>query len=358
MILLIATNAGLIGVSRLTYSMGQHRQLPEVLRQVHPRYRTPYIAIMIFAAIAIVTLLRARPIPGDALLVRRDALVHHRPRRGDPAAPPTDRRRAHLEAAVTFRAFGFEVPLTAVLGGLGTFGALIVVMASNPRTLFVGVGWMSFGTSSTCLPAHQELPLTKTVKVVLPEPLGVEEVEYQSILVGFEDDESFSPRWSRPPSSPPSAVARSTSLDADGSHQPAVTPKCPIRSRGAKADRGGETDRRPARHRPIARVRPGQAGHRRRGGKAIRAEAIVVGLRRRGGVPLYDKTLQTVLGERPCRVIVVSDPSDSRRGPTKRWSRWPVSRERGGGEPSTAGGPRIFAGVRGVRPGRPRRHPR
>jgi hypothetical protein len=26
-------------------------------------------------------------------------------------------------------------------------------------------------------------------------------------------------------------------------------------------------------------------------------------------VPLYDKTLQTVLGERPCRVIVVSDRS-------------------------------------------------
>ena len=60
-ILLIATNAGLIGVSRLTYSIGQHRQLPEALRQVHPRYRTPYIAILIFAAIAIVTLLPGRP---------------------------------------------------------------------------------------------------------------------------------------------------------------------------------------------------------------------------------------------------------------------------------------------------------
>ena len=36
-ILLIATNAGLIGVSRLTFSMGHYRQLPERLRQVHPR---------------------------------------------------------------------------------------------------------------------------------------------------------------------------------------------------------------------------------------------------------------------------------------------------------------------------------
>ena len=54
-ILLIATNAGLIGVSRLTFSMGHYRQLPERLRQVHPKYRTPYIAILVFSAIAIIT---------------------------------------------------------------------------------------------------------------------------------------------------------------------------------------------------------------------------------------------------------------------------------------------------------------
>ena len=86
-ILLIATNAGLIGVSRLTYSMGQHRQLPEGLRQVHPKYRTPYIAILIFAAIAIDHPAPGQDrLPGDDVLVRGDALVHDRPRRGDPAA--------------------------------------------------------------------------------------------------------------------------------------------------------------------------------------------------------------------------------------------------------------------------------
>ena len=41
----------------------------------------------------------------------------------------------------------------------------------------------------------------------------------------------------------------------------------------------------------------------------IKAAAVVVGLRYRNGAPLYDKTLQTVLGERPSRVIVVSDRS-------------------------------------------------
>ena len=36
-ILFIATNAGIIGVSRLVYSMGIHRQVPDRLRQLHPQ---------------------------------------------------------------------------------------------------------------------------------------------------------------------------------------------------------------------------------------------------------------------------------------------------------------------------------
>ena len=96
-ILFIATNAGLIGVSRLTYSMGQHRQLPEALRQLHPKYRTPYIAIMVFGAIACVTI-----IPGQAdflgvdLRVRRDVLLHRRAPGRDQAALQPARPRAAM----------------------------------------------------------------------------------------------------------------------------------------------------------------------------------------------------------------------------------------------------------------------
>ena len=60
-ILFIATNAGMIGVSRLTYSMGQYRQLPERLRALHPRFRTPYVAIVVFGLVACLTIL-----PGQA----------------------------------------------------------------------------------------------------------------------------------------------------------------------------------------------------------------------------------------------------------------------------------------------------
>src|SRR5256714_7956260 len=60
-ILLIATNAGIIGVSRLVYSMGLHRQVPDQLRQLHPRFRTPWIGIIVFGGIARIPL-----IPGQA----------------------------------------------------------------------------------------------------------------------------------------------------------------------------------------------------------------------------------------------------------------------------------------------------
>ncbi|MCA1690158.1 MAG: APC family permease, partial [Actinobacteria bacterium] len=55
-ILFIAANAGIIGVSRLVYSMGLHRQVPDRLRQLHPRFSTPWIGILVFGAIACVTL--------------------------------------------------------------------------------------------------------------------------------------------------------------------------------------------------------------------------------------------------------------------------------------------------------------
>src|SRR5215218_607111 len=60
-ILFIATNAGIIGVSRLVYSMGLHRQVPDRLRRLHPRYGTPYLAIAIFAVVACIAM-----VPGKA----------------------------------------------------------------------------------------------------------------------------------------------------------------------------------------------------------------------------------------------------------------------------------------------------
>ncbi|HEY2714834.1 MAG TPA: amino acid permease, partial [Solirubrobacterales bacterium] len=317
-ILLIATNAGLIGVSRLTYSMGQHRQLPEGLRQVHPKYRTPYIAILIFAGVAILTM-----IPGQtnflATMYSFGAMLSFtiahvaviKLRRSYPEAERT------WKPPLNVRAFGFEVPMTAVLGGLGTFGAWIVVMALNPSTLFVGIGWMVAGVTVYVLYRRsQGLPLTETVKVVLPEPLGVEEVEYRSVLVAFEDDEDFSPEMV-------ATAVKLASKRRRGIHvhsMMTVPTNLPLDAEMSEAEAAAQRKIEEARliggqrvtgH--VARVRPGQSGYSVADEAAeIKAEVIVMGLRYRRGVPLYDKMLQTVLGERPCRVIVVSDPVDKR----------------------------------------------
>src|SRR6201991_2835375 len=320
-ILLIATNAGLIGVSRLTYSMGQHRQLPEGLRQVHPKYRTPYIAIMIFAVIAIITLL-----PGQtdflatmysfgamlSFTIAHVAVIQLRRTQGDRERP--------WKPPLNFRAFGFEVPLSAVLGGLGTFAAWLVVMVLNPSTLFVGTGWMLLGIVVYVLyRRNQGLPLTRTVKVLTPEPLGVEEVEYRSVLVGFEDDEAFSPEMV-------ATAVKLASKRRRGIHVhsmmtvptalrlapdlPAAEAEAQSRIEEAKLIGGARVTGH------VARVRPGQSGYSvSQEAEEIKAAAIVVGLRYRSNVPQYDKMLQTILGERPCRGIVAPNPPDKPAGP-------------------------------------------
>jgi basic amino acid/polyamine antiporter, APA family len=314
-ILLIATNAGLIGVSRLTYSMGQHRQLPEGLRQVHPRYRTPYIAILVFAGLAMITL-----IPGQAeflatlysfgamlsFTIAHVSVIQLRRRKSGEERP--------WKPPLNFHAFGFEVPLTAVLGGLGTFAAWIVVMALNPRTLAVGAGWMAFGIAVYVLyRRNQKLPLTQTVKVVTPEPLGVEEIEYRSILVAFEDGEPFSEEMVATAVKLASKRRRGVHIHSMLTVPTNLPLDAELRDSEAEAQSkieqakliGGQ---RVTGH--VERVRPAQAGYAISDeAKLINAAAVVVGLRYRNGAPLYDKTLQTVLGERPCRVIVVSDKS-------------------------------------------------
>src|SRR5262249_5195468 len=50
-ILFIATNAGVIGASRITYSMASHRQLPEAFRQLHPKFKTPWLSLLVFAGL-------------------------------------------------------------------------------------------------------------------------------------------------------------------------------------------------------------------------------------------------------------------------------------------------------------------
>jgi APA family basic amino acid/polyamine antiporter len=198
-------------------------------------------------------------------------------------------------------------------------------MALNPRTLVVGTAWMALGIGVYVLyRRNQGLPLTETVKVVTPEPLGVEEIEYRSVMVAFEDGEPFSEEMVATAVKLASKRRRGIHI-----HSMLIVPtNLPLDAKLREAEAEAQSKIEQAKliggqrvtgH--VDRVRPDQAGYSISGeAKLINAAAVVVGLRYRNGTPLYDKTLQTVLGERPCRVIVVSDravhPVDATPAPT------------------------------------------
>jgi APA family basic amino acid/polyamine antiporter len=311
-ILFIATNAGLLGVSRLTYSMGQHRQLPEGLRALHPKYRTPYVAIGVFGLIACLTIL-----PGQAeflgtiyafgamlsFTMAHLAVIKLRVSEPDHERPWTGRGSIRIK--------GYEIPLYAVFGGIGTGIAFVVVNVLNMATLITGTIWLAVGVASYVVyRRNQGLSLTQTTKIVVPQPVVEHEVEYESVLVAFEDS-LYSGE----------AIATAAKLAARrrrGIHVlvtitvPANLPidaSMPAQEQRAQQAidearvRGG---RRVTGH--WEKVRAGEAGRRIvLEAREIRARAIVMALPpRRTGASVFGRTVETVLAERPCRVIIDS----------------------------------------------------
>src|SRR5205085_36272 len=188
-ILLIATNAGIIGVSRLVYSMGLHRQLPDRLRRLHPRYRTPYLGIIIFGAIACLTL-----IPGKADFLGNMyafgamlsfTIAHISVARLRVVAP--DAKRPYRGPGI-IRIRGKELPLFAVLGGIGTALAFVTVTLLHLAVAAAGTGWLLAGIVVYVLfRRSQGLDLTSTVKADIEKPAREHETEYDSVLVALEE---------------------------------------------------------------------------------------------------------------------------------------------------------------------------
>src|SRR4029079_18421372 len=145
-ILFIATNAGIIGVSRLVYSMGLHRQMPDRLRQLHPKHGTPWIGIIVFGGIACLTL-----IPGKAEFLGNMyafgamlsfTIAHIAVARLRIKEP--DRERPYRGPG-TLRIRGYDLPLFAVLGGLGTGFAWVTVTILHLNVAAAGIGWLLIG---------------------------------------------------------------------------------------------------------------------------------------------------------------------------------------------------------------------
>ena len=312
-ILFLATNAGLIGISRLVYSMGIHRQLPDALRRLHPKYRTPWIGIIVFSGFAILVTL-----PGKATFLgsvysfgallsftmAHFAVIRLRMTKPDFPRP--------YKGPGNVKWHGIDWPLFAIAGGFFTAVAFVVIVVLNLTVAIFGVAWLAVGMLVYFLFRRQQgLDLTSTHKVAIPQPVVDHEAEYDSVLVPMEHyDESVM-----------ATAAKLAARRRRGIHViamitvPSALPiDAPMPEQEAAAQSLIEQARVQAGARVsghVERVRSGQAGRRIiEEATDMRAAAIVMPLPERvNGASLFGKTLETVLAERPCRVIIESAPA-------------------------------------------------
>jgi APA family basic amino acid/polyamine antiporter len=320
-ILFIATNAGLIGVSRLVYSMGIHRQVPDRLRRLHPKFGTPWIGIIVFGGVAIVTL-----IPGQAdflakmysfgamlsFTIAHISVIFLRRKKPDEVRPYT--------GPGNLRVGGFSLPLFAVFGGIGTAISFVVVTALTPVVLAAGVVWLTLGiTLYVFYRRNQGLDLVRTVKVVIPRPVTETEAEYESVLVAM-DARHYSPQTIATAAKLAGPKRRGihvlvTIIVPYASPMGEELPEDQLLAMSVIEQSKKQGGRRVTGH--IEKVRPGGTGRLIVDeAREMNASAIVMPLPPRTGTTLFGKTVETVLTERPCRVIIESEPGSAKPQPS------------------------------------------
>ncbi|HUV56470.1 MAG TPA: APC family permease [Dehalococcoidales bacterium] len=150
-ILLIATNAGLIGISRLAFSLGSHKLGPSALSRVHPRFKTPYISIILFSVVALLILspgffasnvfknMGALYAFGSllAFMFAHASILSLRVRKPELPRP--------FKLGGNIKIKGYELPISAIIGLVTTATIWIIILITQPYSRWVGLGWMVAG---------------------------------------------------------------------------------------------------------------------------------------------------------------------------------------------------------------------
>ncbi|MEA2201594.1 MAG: basic amino acid/polyamine antiporter, family [Solirubrobacteraceae bacterium] len=314
-ILLIATNAGLIGISRLSWSLAEHRQLPSLFSRLHPTHRTPWFTIVFYSILAGVLIL-----PGETTLLGNlysfGAMLSFTTAHVSVVAlrikDPDRERPYRMPWNLSIR--GRSIPLTAVLGAIGTFAAWIAVVALHGEARTIGIPWMVIGMAGYFLyRRRQGLDPTRHYRIARPErPPDFEELEYRNALVPiFGDDVSASALRSAAKLigkegivyavfvlPVPSQLSLEAGLEEEEAHGRSVleTARIQAKRRGIKIHTGLIRTRNP--------------------GAALVEEAERVGsdviywstIHAPAGEQRIGPTAAYLLSKRPCRVIIETDP--------------------------------------------------
>jgi APA family basic amino acid/polyamine antiporter len=314
-ILFIATNAGVIGASRITYAMATYRQLPEVFRRVHPRFKTPWVSLVFFAGIISIVAL----VPGKvdflgtmysfgamlSFTIAHASLVALRVKRPD--AELVFRGRPNI------RLRGIDWPIFALVGGLATGLAWLVVVLQTPSTRYAGIGWLVIGFATYVVYRRRVVhaPLAETVRA--PILLGPAiALEYRNILVpvapGRETEEAIdvacllaTERRARVAAIAVVEIPLDYPLDASMPEAEAQADLLLEKARTVGDSYGVDVIERLARDRRAGRAIVREA-------TARNSEIIVMGSPRSRHVRalIFGGTTDYVLKHAPCRVMVVA----------------------------------------------------
>jgi basic amino acid/polyamine antiporter, APA family len=150
-ILLISSNTGVMGASRVTYSMSELGLIPKWFDKVHPKFQTPVRTIVVFSLMAVLQVLlsaltpRAMDTLGNMyafgatlgyMLVFISLLVL---RFKDPYTPRP--YKMPLNIKINYKGLKVEFPILGVFGLIGVSLILFEVILTHPIGRIAGPGW-------------------------------------------------------------------------------------------------------------------------------------------------------------------------------------------------------------------------
>lgn len=147
MVCVVSANTGIIGASRVMYSLSKHNLLPKVLSWTHPRFKTPWLTVLIFPALAIPLLyIKVDVLSGiyafgaliAYILINLSFIALKN-------ANYDSMFRVPFVYNLSFRGKTYVVPLTGVVGFVACTFSLFAVILPQTLTLIVGVSWLILG---------------------------------------------------------------------------------------------------------------------------------------------------------------------------------------------------------------------
>ena len=155
----VSTNTGVIGVSRVMYSMGRLGLMPKAFSRVSSRFRTPYVTITIFTVIASLLLATYVALPGADLLdlitsiYNFGALVAYMYVNAAAIVlrvkePERKGWRMPLNLTVRIKKKPYEVSVIPIVGLLSSFVVWVLIVGLHPTGRVIGTVWFAIGIAA------------------------------------------------------------------------------------------------------------------------------------------------------------------------------------------------------------------